>query len=280
MKRLLAAFCVLCTLLLCACSKEVIKNEIKEYLPTTEPTTPIPTATVTFPEGFTAVQIAERLEENSVCSAKEFLDLVNNEEFILSLGYTFTSFVPEADRAFILEGYIFPDTYEFYLNDSAENVLKKILKNTASKLTGAYTVRAQELGYTLDEIVTMASIIQEEAYTDESMKLISSVLHNRIVSPDYGRLQCDVTIHYINDYVTDSPYLSADTEKYKELYNTYKCDGLPEGPICCPGIKAIEAALYPEESNYFYFVTDKDWNYYFNETYEKHREKCRELGLF
>lgn len=279
MKKLTVFICILCTLLLCACSKEDIKEDIEEILPTTATTTAIPTARVTFPEGFTVVQIAERLQENSVCSAAEFISLVNDEEFIMSLGYTFTSYVPEADRAYILEGYVFPDTYEFYLNDSAENVLKKILSNTSAKLKGAYSVRAEELGYTLDEIVTMASIIQEEAYTDESMKLISSVLHNRINSPDYGKLQCDVTINYVNDYITSSPYLFGDMEKYKELYNTYKCNGLPEGPICCPGIAAIEAALYPEDTNYFFFVTDKDWNYYFNESYSSHLEKCREIGL-
>lgn len=279
MKRLLIILCLICTLLLCACSKEDIKEEIKEIIPDAITTTAIPTATVTFPEGFTAVQIAQRLEENSVCSASEFLNLVNDKEFITSLGYTFASFVPDSDRAFVLEGYIFPDTYEFYLGDSAENVLKKILVNTSSKLKGAYTVRAEELGYTLDEIVTMASIIQEEAYTDESMKLISSVLHNRLKSPDFPKLQCDVTVHYLNDYVLESPYLTGDTEKYKELYNAYKCTGLPEGPICCPGIKAIEAALYPEETDYYYFFTDKDRNYYFNETYSAHVKEARELGV-
>ena len=279
MKRLLVILCIICTLLLCACSKEDIKEEIKEIVPDVITTTAIPTATVTFPEGFTAVQIAERLEENSVCSAADFLKLVNDKEFINSLGYTFASFVPDSDRAFILEGYVFPDTYEFYLNDSAENVLRKILVNTAAKLTGAYTVRAEELGYTLDEIVTLASIIQEEAYTDESMKLISSVLHNRLKSPDFPKLQCDVTVHYLNDYVIGSPYLTVDTEKYKELYNAYKCVGLPEGPICCPGIEAIEAALYPEESDYYYFFTDKDWNYYFNETYSAHVKQARELDV-
>lgn len=277
MKKTAVLILILCALFLFGCGKNDTGTGTTAPPPTT--TTGIPTATVTFPEGFTAVQIAERLEENSVCSASDFLNLVNNEDFILSLGYTFTEFVPDAERAFLLEGYIFPDTYEFYLNDSAENVLKKILRNTSAKLTGEYTLRAQELGYTLDEIITMASIIQEEAYTDESMRLISSVLHNRINSPDYGKLQCDVTIHYVNDYITDSPYLTGDTEKYRELYNTYKCQGLPEGAICCPGVAAIEAALYPEESNYYYFVTDKDWNYYFNESYSKHLEKCKEIGL-
>lgn len=275
MKKALLILLVLSCLLLFGCGKA--ETQPTTDAPTT--TTGIPTATVTFPEGFTVVQIAERLEKKGICSADEFIRLINDEAFVMSLGYTFTEFVPQAQRAFLLEGYLFPDTYEFYLGDSAENVLKKILRNTSAKLTGEYTLRAKELGFTLDEIITLASIIQEEAYTDESMKLISSVLHNRMESPSYRRLQCDVTIHYVNDYITGSPYLTEDTEKYKELYNTYKCIGLPEGPISCPGAAAIEAALYPEESNYYYFVTDEDWNYYFNESWAGHVKKCKELGL-
>jgi UPF0755 protein len=131
----------------------------------------------------------------------------------------------------------------------------------------------------MDEIITLASIVQSEAGYPNENKKVSSVLHNRIESPYYGRLQCDVTIKYVNDYVSVSPYLEGDTERYKELYNTYKCDGLPAGAICNPGENCIVAALYPEETNYYFFVTDKDWNYYYNETYEKHLVKCRELGL-
>lgn len=281
LKKTLSVIClaVLCLTLLCACAAEDIKNEIRDVVAPTEPTTARPTATVTFPEGYTLVQIAEKLEESGVCQASDFVALTNNKEYIMSLGYTFLDTLFEKDRAFYLEGYVFPDTYEFYLGDTAENVLSKILKNTAVKFTAEYETRAAELGYTFDEIITLASIIQEEAYTSESMTLISSVLHNRINSSDYGKLQCDVTINYVNDYITASPYLTGDTEKYKELYNTYKCDGVPQGPICCPGTDAVEAALYPDETDYYFFVTDSEWNYYFSETYAQHKAKCNEIGL-
>ncbi len=265
--------------MLSACSFQEIKSEVRDIVRPTEPTTARPTATVTFPEGMTVVQIAEKLEQSSVCSAADFIALVNSEQFIASLGYDFTQGLFEKERAFYLEGYIFPDTYEFYVNDKAENVIVKFLNNTADKLTQDYIIRAQEMGYTLDEIITLASIIQEEAYTSESMHLISSVLYNRINSSSYGKLQCDVTINYVEDYILNSPYLTGDVEKFRELYNTYKCEGIPQGPICCPGIDAIEAALYPEESDYYFFVTDKDWNYYFSETYEQHKRKCNEIGL-
>ena len=245
----------------------------------TAPTEP-PTVTVTFPEGLTVVQIAERLEENKVCSASEFIALTNNYEYIQTLGYSFTDLITEPEnRAFYLEGYIFPDTYEFYKGESSEKALRRFLDNTQRKLTAVYNQRAEELGYTLDEIITLASIVQEESFTHDSMKNVASVLHNRLRSASFSRLQCDVTIHYINDYVTNSKYLSGDTDVYASAYNTYKCSGLPAGPITNPGLAAIEAALYPADTDYYYFVTDSQWNYYYSSTYAQHKAKCRELGL-
>lgn len=247
---------------------------------TTEPgTTLSPTVTVTFPEGFTAVQIAKRLEENGVCPAADFIAQLNAPGDIAE-GYPFLAEVNNPDeRPFLLEGYIFPDTYEFYRGENAQSVLNRFLKNTANKLTDEYALRAEQLGYTLDEIVTLASIIQKEAGMKEQMGKVSSVLHNRIESPNYGKLQCDVTINYINDYVTGSEYLQSSTTDYSALYNTYKCSGLPAGAICNPGIDAIEAALYPEKTDYFFFVTDKDDNYYYAATYEEHKENCRICGI-
>lgn len=245
----------------------------------TAPTEPL-TVTVTFPEGLTLVQIAEKLQENKVCDASEFIALTNNYEYIQTLGYSFTDLITEPEnRAFYLEGYIFPDTYEFYKGETPERALRRFLDNTERKLTAEYRKRAQGLDLTLDEIITLASIIQKESFTHDSMKNVSSVLHNRLKSPSFRRLQCDVTIHYINDYVTNSPHISENTDVFAEKYNTYKCDGLPAGPITNPGLAAIEAALYPAETNYYYFVTDSQWNYYYSSTYAQHKAKCRELGL-
>ena len=245
----------------------------------TAPTEPL-TVTVTFPEGYTVVQIAEKLEENKVCSASEFIALTNNYEYIQTFGYIFTEGItnPE-DRAFYLEGYIFPDTYEFYKNESPERALKRFLDNTERKLTTEYKQRAEELGYTIDEIITLASIVQKESFTRDSVKNVASVLHNRLKSASFQRLQCDVTIHYINENVTGSKYLTGDTSVYAELYNTYKCSGLPAGPITNPGLAAIEAALYPAETNYYYFVTDSNWNYYYASTYAQHKINCSKVGL-
>lgn len=271
---LAAVLVVLFSLIACSSGKpeEVTTTEIIT-------TTQVNTVRVTFPEGYTAKQIAERLEENGVCSTADFMAEIQSDA-VGTLSYSFISSIdnPE-DRAFVLEGYIFPDTYEFYKGESASSALSRFLENTEIKLKHEYTARAEELGFTLDEIIILASVIQEEAGDPKEMPSVSSVLHNRIKSPAYGKLQCDVTINYVTECIDGSPYLSGDTEKFKALYNTYKCEGLPSGPICNPGIDAIEAALYPEDTDYFFFVTDKDWNYYYSETYAEHQRKCKEIGL-
>ena len=251
---------------------------------TTKPAETAPTesltVTVTLPEGLTLVQMAEKLEENKVCSASEFIALTNNYEYIQTLGYSFTELITNPDeRAFYLEGYIFPDTYEFYKNESAERALRRFLDNTDRKLTAEYRQRAEELGYTLDEIITLASIVQEESFTNESVKNVASVLHNRLDSPSFSRLQCDVTKHYIKTTIENSPYLTGDTSAFDETYDTYECFGLPAGPITNPGLAAINAALYPAETDYFYFVTDSDGNYYYAETYAQHKANCNKVGL-
>ena len=280
MKKIAVILCLaLCLSILCACAG--INKPAEETTTTTEiTTTAIPTVRVTFPEGFTAVQIAEKLEENEVCSAEAFLSLITDDEYLSTLTYRFVEEIENPEnRPFNLEGYIFPDTYEFYKGESAERALRRFLQNTEAKLTDEFYLKSEELGYTMDEIISLAAIVQEEATTVTEMGKVSSVVHNRIVSPGYGKIQCDVTIHYINDYVTDSPYIAGDTEKYKELYNTYKCKGLPEGAITNPGMDAIKAALYPEDTNYFFFVTDEDWNYYYAETYAEHKKNCAAVGL-
>ncbi len=280
MKKFAIIICLaLCLSILCACMAEDKPTE--ETTTTTEiTTTEDPTVRVTFPEGSTAVQIAEKLEKSGVCSAKAFLALVTDDAYLSTLTYRFVEGIEEpSDRPFNLEGYIFPDTYDFYKGESAERALKRFLDNTEKKLTDEYYLRAEELGYTMDEIISLAAIVQEEATTADEMGKVSSVVHNRIVGVGYGKIQCDVTIHYINDYVTDSPYIAGDTEKYKELYNTYKCVGLPEGAITNPGLDAIEAALYPEDTDYYFFVTDEDWNYYYAETYAEHKKNCAAVGL-
>ena len=148
------------------------------------------------------------------------------------------------------------------------------MQNTNAKLTEEYYERAKQLGYTIDEIITLASVIQKEAGDKNEMKKVSSVLHNRLDSTKYKSLQCDVTVNYINNYVTDSPYITDTSVDYAKNYNTYKCEGLPVGAICNVGVDAIEAALYPADTDYFFLVTDSKMNYYYATTYEEHQKNC------
>lgn len=240
----------------------------------TEPTTSN-VVRVTFPEGSTVSQIAQLLEENGVCSAAEFMAAANNP--LSNEGYGFAIPNPE-ERAFLLEGYVFPDTYEFYRNESASAALSRFLNNTQAKLDDKVLSRCSELGYTVDEILTLASIIQEEAGDPSEMGKVSSVIHNRLNSISFPRLQCDVATFYLRDYV--KPYV--DEVRYNELielYNTYNCEGLPAGPITNVGMDAINAALYPEDTDYYYFVTDSSGEYLYAETWSGHLENCDKAGI-
>lgn len=234
-----------------------------------------PTVRIMFPEGSTVTEIAALLEQNSVCSAADFISQANNAALPESYGFAITD---QADKAFLLEGYIFPDTYDFYVNEGAEKAIKRFLKNAQSKLSDKVKTCCSELGYTVDEILTLASVIQAEAGNPEYMDKVSSVLHNRLKSSILPRLECDATIFYlresVKDYVTPERY-----EELKALYNTYNFAGLPAGPICNPGIEAINAALYPENTDYYFFASDANGVYYFGETYQDHLKYCAEAGI-
>ncbi len=251
-------------------------SSCKAKKPNTTPTEPTTSNVVrlTFPEGSTVAQIAQILGDSGVCSAEEFMALANNPASLE--GFSFVIENPE-ERAFLLEGYVFPDTYEFYRNESAQSALKRFLKNTENKISHI-AERCDELGYTVDEILTLASIIQEEAGDPDEMDKVSSVIHNRLNSRSFPKLQCDVATFYLRDYV--KPYVDAD--RYNELvdlYNTYNCEGLPAGPITNVGMDAINAALYPADTDYYYFITDSNGEYIYAETFKEHKENCRKAGL-
>ena len=280
MKKLSVIFlALLLTALLCACAgrSPVPATDTNASADPTILHSDDLTVRVTFPEGWTIIEIAQRLEENGVCSAEEFIALTTDEEYLSTLDYKFLTGIETDKIAYYLEGFIFPDTYDFYKGESPEKALSRFLKNTDKRITEEHIKRAEELGYTMTEIIALASIIQEEASNPKEMPYVSSVLHNRLNNPSYGKLQCDVTIHYVNDRITDSPYLEGDTSVYAPLYNTYKCNGLPAGPICNPGLAAIEAALYPAETDYYFFFTDADWNYYYNNDYNTHQKMYNEI---
>ena len=217
------------------------------------------TVRVTIPEGFTVLQICERLEANGICSGEAF--------FEVSQLYEPRSFtIPDdPDRAYKMEGYLFPATYEFEVGSDPTDVLIAMLN--------AYRANAGDL---TDEELIVASIVERESRSAENAALVASVIYNRL---EAGMpLQMDSTREYVNASVTDSPYL-ADTERFAALFNTYKCSGLPAGPICCPGTRAMNAARNPADTDYYYFFFGNDNENHYSATLEEHDAAMAEYGV-
>lgn len=231
-----------------------------------------PTVRVTIREGLEAARIFELLEKKGVCSAEKLLEAARNCDFS---GYAPVAAIEKSeDRCLLLEGYLFPDTYEFYRGQNPEKVIRKLLKEAQKKYTAEISERAAELGFTLDEIITLASIIEKECGSADELAHVSSVLHNRL---KIGmKLQCDVTRIYSAKYL--DRYAEGGRERYSDFYDTYKCDGLPAGPICCPGMAAVNAALSPSGDSDLFFAA-LDGVYLYAETYEQHLENLRKLGI-
>lgn len=231
------------------------------------------TQIITIPEGYTLARIGLLLEQKGICTADEFIAASQNGDF--SEFPLVAQQRSNSGRCFELEGYLFPDTYEIYSSDPPDAIIRKILTHTEQKMSAGLRTKIQESGYSVDEIITLASIIEKEAFGHDQMPYISSVLHNRL---DEGmKLQCDVTINYVEGAI--KPFISGDKNRYNNTYNTYKCDGLPAGAICNPGLDAIKAALNPADTDYFYFITDANQNYYYAETWEEHLENLEKAGI-
>ncbi len=242
------------------------------------------TVSLTFPEGWTIQQIAEKLEANEVCTASSFISTLQDVDF--SSEYDFIESIPDKEKRFrVLEGYIYPDTYEFYVGENASSVVRRFLDNFDNKWTDEYQGKADALGLTIDEVIIMASILQKEAANSEQMPTIASILYNRLDRPDaFPLLQCDSTEDYLLD--TIKPTLSSsveDTQKYVEYrdnYDTYseECKGLPIGAIANPGDAAIRAALEPEDTSYLYFRHDSKGNVYYANTFAEHQQNGRKVA--
>lgn len=224
------------------------------------------TVTLTFPEGYTLDQIVEKLDKNEVCEASVMYKVLSEVDF--SSEFSFIKDIQNKEQRYqLLEGYMYPDTYDFYKGENASSIVRKFLRNFQEKWTKDYENKAQELGMSVDEIIRLASIIEKEAANAEQAPLVSSVLHNRLNKPGlYPSLQCDSTTEYINEYiakkVTDTFQLAA----YTSRYSSYKCEGLPAGAICNPGNTSINAALYPKNTGYYFFAHDNTKKIYLAKT--------------
>lgn len=228
--------------------------------------------TVTFYEGMSLREIANKLEENKVCDADEFISCLETGEF----DYEFINMLPENELRFrTLEGYLFPDTYNFFVGDNVNSVARKFLRNFYTRVFPELYDEIRDAGMTLDEAITLASIIQEEASDEAQMAYVSSVFHNRMNDSAAGlpMLQSDVTIFYVEDDI--KPFQTRSNQSMYDAYNTYVCHGLPVGPICSPGVAAIRAAIKPEKTDYYFFVTDVNGKYYYSSTLREHERNVR-----
>lgn len=229
--------------------------------------------TVTIPEGYTLVDICKLLEKKGVQTFYHTFSAALSGDYP---SYAFTDASRNtANRRYALEGYLFPDTYQFHVGEKPANIWAKFLAKSNAVLS-SYNPYP---GMTMDQVITLASLIEEEAFTGETRTNVSSVLHNRLKAGK--KLELDKTINYVEWYIkpliqsTDSATINA----YNSFYNTYKCPALPAGPITNPGRLAIEAALNPAATDYLYFVTDAAGNYYYATTWEEHQANLVTAGL-
>ena len=236
---------------------------------------------VTVPEGYTVDQIIELLVSKGIGEREKYVEAINEypykHEFVRALeelGY------PET-RKYRLEGYLYPDTYDFYQDDEEYLVINKFLNNFQQKFWSSYkSVYAEDieaLGFTFDDVITLASMVQAEAKYASDFEAISYVFHNRLKHSDtFPKLESDATIQYVlserkedltgADLAVDSPY------------NTYLYEGLPPGAICNPGIDAITTAIYPappttesgQTINAYFFVSNKKGTTYYAVTSAEH----------
>ncbi len=212
---------------------------------------------VTFPEGTTLLRCAEILQENEVITnADDFLFFFNGGGW----DFEFEHHLPTTVNPLKfqrMEGYCFPDTYEFYVHEEPNIVAQKIYAHFDSKITEGDYKKMEELGMSLDQVITLASIVQAEAGKESDMKDIASVFHNRLLNSSmFPQLQSDPTRKYAEDVI--APNLQIANQLMCDAYNTYVGPGLPPGAINNPGKAAIEAVLYPNDTPYYYFVANVD----------------------
>ncbi len=230
------------------------------------------TVRLTIPEGYTVDEMIKLFTENGIGTRDKFIDVINNYDF----DFEFVKALDATDltgRTYRLEGYLYPDTYEFYKGSSEETVIYKMLNRFDVIFSDSFYEVANNLGYSVDQIITLASMIEKEARYSADYEQVSSVFHNRLNDPaNYPYLESDATIMYaiqVRDGERKTS-LTGEDLAYDTPYNTYLYKGLPPGPIANPGYEAITCALYPAKTKYYFFVSDNFGNTYFSRTNAEH----------
>ena len=228
---------------------------------------------ITFPEGFSLEQMSRRLTENGY-SGKIFLELSKNPQyFIDKYQFYFLDSIPTGKD---LEGYLFPDTYFFSINEDAESIVVKMLGNFNSKLSTDLRTEIKDQNKTIYEIVTMASIIEKEVRTSEDKKIVSGIFYNRMKNGQ--AFQSCATLAFVLGE-NKKQYSYEDTQ-INSPYNTYLIKGLPPGPIANPGLDSIVAAIHPTQSTYNFFLSNVNTGEtVFSVTLEEHNRNKDRNGL-
>ena len=253
---------------------------------------------LTFREGMNIMEISDLLEKNGVCEKNDFLNMCNSDEF--SEKYDFIKDIPKnSNRYYLLEGYLFPDTYDFYRGETAKDSINRFLNNFQKKITRKSSlegynekVSIKELavaeGKDVENLIIIASLVQAEAANKEDMYKVSSVIHNRLGTLSTGgknsfgeydldRLRLDSTVWY--PYRSKNVVPSDIVESFKSKYDTYNINGLPPGPICNPGLEAIKAVLNPASTEYYYFCHSSSGSAFYAKTNDVHLINLKRAGL-
>ena len=229
------------------------------------------TVRVTIPEGYTVAQTIALLAENGVNTVEELTDAAANAD----LDYPFLDESLKGDVS-RLEGYLFPNTYDFYVGEDPAHALSRLLSEFNRQMGDDVMALVEESGRSLQEIITVASLIEKETDGTDREK-IASVIYNRLNNPSYetgGLLQIDAAL----DYATGHTELTEADMEVDSPYNLYTHPGLPPTPIANPGFASIRAALQPAETDYYYYVRGNDGLHIFSSTYSEHQQVINSLG--
>lgn len=230
---------------------------------------------ITFREGLNIHETAAILEENGIVKKSDFFEACDNKELKSEFKFLQNE---SKNKYFALEGYLFPDTYDFFKNEEPILVIKKFLKNFELKTKNLKIPKE----FSLEQILTIASFLEAESNPNDGPK-VSSVIHNRLKTlksksknkfgESIDSLQLDSTMYYPYRTQEEAPY------NFKSIYNTYEIKNLPPGPICSPGLKFINDAINPEKTDYYYFCNDKNGKTYFAKDYQTHCKNLKLAGL-
>ncbi len=223
-------------------------------------------ARFTIPEGFGVKEIAERLEKEGLADKEEFLKKAKN-----FAPYSYMKKQPNVRYA--AEGFLFPDTYTVEKDITVEQLLEIMAKDMDDRLTPELRDRAKQMNLSIYDLITLASLVEKEARYDEDRPIIAQVFFKRL---EIGMpLQTDASLQYLLNEPKEDVTI-ADTQ-IESPYNTYQNMGLPPGPIASPGMEAIEAVLYPSDTEYLYFVADREGHNYYSDNYAEHMELVNQV---